>query len=195
MGMEILNLHERILPATAEQVGALLDGLAGPDDRLWPADRWPGLPLRFDRPLGVGAYGGHGPVRYRVEEYVPGRRVVFRFSERMGLDGTHRFEVDDSQGVVELRHVLAGRTRTAGTAIRWRLVIRPLHDAVLEDLLDRAELATSGTVLRPARWSWRVRLLRRLLARRVLQPRPYAGAGSSGGSSPSAPSRSSSSAR
>jgi hypothetical protein len=172
--MQILNVHERILPATVDQVGALLDGLAGPQDRLWPVDRWPGLPMRFDRPLGVGASGGHGPVRYRVEEYVPGRRVVFRFSERMGLDGTHRLEVDDSEGVVELRHVLAGRPRRTRTLLTWLLITRPIHDAVLEDLLDRAELAVSGEVLRPARWSWRVRLLRRRFARRLLQPRPTA---------------------
>lgn len=169
--MQILNVHERILPGTVAEVGALLDGLAGPDDRLWPVDLWPGLPMRFDRPLGVGADGGHGPVRYRVEEYVPGRLVVFRFAERTGLDGTHRLEVDDSEGVVELRHVLAGRLKRTKALLTWLLVTRPLHDAVLEDLLDRAELAVTGTVLRPARWSWRVRLLRRLFASRIAEPR------------------------
>jgi hypothetical protein len=169
--MQIVNVHERILPATVDQVGALLDGLAGPGDRLWPEDRWPGLPLRFDRPLGVGAKGGHGPIRYRVEVYVPGRRVVFRFSEKMFLDGTHRLEVDDSQGVTELRHVIEARTTSAAAVRTWLLVARPIHDAMLEDLLDRAELAVTGQVLRPARWSRRVRLLRRLLARHLLVPR------------------------
>jgi hypothetical protein len=96
---------------------------------------------------------------------------VFRFSWKLGIDGTHRFEVDDSQGVTELRHVLEGRLESA-TAIRnWTLVVHPLHDAVLEDLLDRAELAVTGQVLQPARWSRRVRLLRRLMARTLLEPR------------------------
>ena len=170
--MRIVNVHERILPATVEQVGALIDGLAGPDDRLWPTDRWPGLPLRFDRPLGIGATGGHGPIRYRVEEYQPGRRVVFRFSGKMGIDGTHRLEVDDSQGVTELRHVLEGRLENAAAIRNWSLVIHPIHDALLEDLLDRAELAVTGRILRPAQWSRRVRLLRRLLAKSLLEPRP-----------------------
>jgi hypothetical protein len=31
----------------------LIDGLAGEQDRLWPWRAWP--PMRFDRPLGVGA--------------------------------------------------------------------------------------------------------------------------------------------
>ena len=39
--------------------GRLLDGLSAADDRLWPKDRWPAM--RFDRPLKVGARGGHGP--------------------------------------------------------------------------------------------------------------------------------------
>jgi hypothetical protein len=188
--MQIRNVHERVLPATVDQVGALLDGLAGPEDRLWPVDRWPGLPLRFDRPLGVGARGGHGRVRYRVEEYVPGRRVVFRFDERMRMDGTHRFEVDDSQGVVELRHVLAGQPRGIRTLLTWLLVIRPLHDAVLEDLLDRAELAVSGKVLRPARWSWWVRQLRHRFARQRIELRPSGGGpGSSAATRSGSPTR------
>ena len=170
--MRIVTVHERILPATVAQVGALLDGLAGPDDRLWPVDRGPGQALRCDRPLGAGAAGGHGPIRYRVEEYVPGRRVVFRFAGKQGLDGTHRFEVDDSQGVTELRHVLEGWLVNAAAVRNWRLVILPLHDALLEDLLDRAELAVTGQVLRPAQWSRRVRLLRRLFAKNLLEPRP-----------------------
>jgi hypothetical protein len=44
--------------------------------------------------------------------------------------------------------------------VAWPVAIRWLHDAVLEDLLDRAELAVTGTVARPAVWSPWVRLLR-----------------------------------
>ncbi|MGW2011839.1 hypothetical protein [Streptomyces nigrescens] len=41
--------------------------------------------------------------------------------------------------------------------------LRPRHDAALEDSLDRAERACTGTVARPARWSRYVRTLRRLI--------------------------------
>jgi hypothetical protein len=68
----ICNVHQRSLAVPVAEAGFLIDGLAGPDDRLWPSDRWPAM--RFDRPLGVGARGGHGPVRYAVGAYVPGRR-------------------------------------------------------------------------------------------------------------------------
>ena len=59
--MKIQNIHERVLDAPAGKVGALIDSLAAADDLLWPTDRWP--PMQFDRALGVGASGGHGPIR------------------------------------------------------------------------------------------------------------------------------------
>lgn len=40
--------------------------------------------------------------------------------------------------------------------------IEPLDDAVVEDLFDNAEREATGTVVRPAVWSSRVRVLRRL---------------------------------
>jgi hypothetical protein len=169
VAVPILDVHQRYLPTGAEQAGALLDGLAGPGDRLWPADRWP--PLRLDRPLAVGATGGHGPIPYHVQEYLPGRRVVFRFSPRFGVQGTHRLEVRHRQGLVELCHVLEGHSH-GRMVLAWPLVWQPLHDALVDDLLDRAELVLTGAVARPARWSPRVRLLRRVLAARASsQPR------------------------
>lgn len=161
--MGVYNLHQRRLPATPEQVGELLDGLAGRDDRLWP-DRWPALSL--DRPLTVGASGGHGPVRYTVEGYLPGRWVRFRFRAPRGFDGFHEFTVlPDPSGGAVLRHLLAMRAR-GPALLTWPLVFRPLHDALLEDALDRAERELTGTVLAPARWGVYTRVLRRLFRRR-----------------------------
>jgi hypothetical protein len=161
--MRVRNVHQRLLPGPPERVGALIDGLAGPDDRLWPGDRWP--PIRFDRPLGVGADGGHGPIRYRVAGYDPGRRVAFRFTRMPGLDGGHHLEAEPAAGgAVLLRHVAEGRLG-GRMLVAWPLVIRPLHNALIQDLLDRAELAVTGTVASPNRWSRWVRLLRGRLRR------------------------------
>jgi hypothetical protein len=56
--------------------------------------------------------------------------------------------------------------------LAWPLVWQPPHDALIDDLLDRAELVLTGAVARPARWSPWVRLLRRVLAARAgSQPR------------------------
>lgn len=160
--MRIHNVHERRLPAPADRVGRLLDGLGATPDPLWPTEHWP--PMRFDRPLAPGAAGGHGPIRYRVEEHEPGRRVRFRFTGPPGLTGTHEFAVREAPGGCELCHTIDGRAWGHMLAA-WPLVLRPLHDALLEDALDKAEAAVTGLPARPPAWSWWVRRLRARAAR------------------------------
>lgn len=162
-GMQVLNGHERVLAAEPAEVGALLDRLSSHEDGIWPRDRWPSM--RFDRPLGVGAVGGHGPIRYDVEDYQPGRSVRFRFTAPRGFLGTHGYEIEERPEGVVLRHML--KMRTEGPALlSWPLVFRPLHDALIEDSLDRAERSLGREPARPARWSLRVRLLRSLFGGR-----------------------------
>src|SRR5262249_21619460 len=60
----------------------------------------------------------------------------------------------------ELRYVAQARL-TGAMRLLWPVAVRFMHDAVLEDLLDRAEAAVGCGPARPARWSPWVRLLRR----------------------------------
>lgn len=161
--MRIHNVHQRAYPVSPEAAGRLLDGLSSRPDPLWPEGPWP--PMRFDRPLGPGADGGHGPIRYRVEEHEPGRRATFRFSGPAGLTGTHEWAVAEAPSGCTLRHTIEGHA-TGRMVLAWPLVFRPLHDALIEDALDKAEQALTGAVARPRSWSWWVRLLRRRAARR-----------------------------
>lgn len=155
----VRNVHERLLAAPADRVGELIDSLAGPDDRLWPHGQWP--PMHFDRPLGVGAVGGHGPVGYTVEEYEPGVRVRFRFHAPAGFDGYHEYEVLPAGGHSGrvLRHSLVMTTRWPAW-LSWPLMYRPLHDALIEDSLDTAGCALGLAGPGRSRWSPWVRLLR-----------------------------------
>jgi len=160
--MVVRDVHERALSASPAEVGALIDSLASAHDRLWPRESWPRM--RLDRPLEVGAVGGQGPIGYRVESYVPGQTVVFRLSRPKGFDGIHRLDVvEQPDGSSLLRHVLE-MTPRGRARIVWPLAIRPLHCALVEDALAKAE-AEVGQPPRIVPWSRRVRALRFVLGR------------------------------
>ncbi|GHJ04545.1 MULTISPECIES: SRPBCC family protein [Streptomyces] len=158
----LLNVHERPLPAPPESVGALLDSLGCPDDRLWP----PGWPeLRFQGPPAVGVPGGHGPISYVVSHYVPGRWIRFRFTGPRGFEGFHEFSVESlGEGRSLLRHTLVVRPY-GWRWLAWPVVVRPVHDAVFGQVLERAERALTGRTVRPAGRGWYARVLRGATAR------------------------------
>lgn len=156
----IHNIHERTIAAPATELGPLLDGLGRPGDLLWPSDRWD--PMVLDRPLAVGADGGHGPIRYTVAEYEPGRRVRFVFREVTGIAGFHELSIEELPGgTSRMRHLLHGQAR-GRMRLLFPVLVEALHDAVVEDLLDNAERQTTGTVRRCGRRTWRSRLWSRL---------------------------------
>lgn len=163
--VKIVNVHERRLAASTEAVGTLIDGLASAGDRLWPTARWPAM--KFDRPLQVGAIGGHGFVRYAVQSYDPGRRIVFVFrperSMMRGFTGVHSLQVESGGGgATILRHEIRAEASVA-MALRWIVIVRPLHDALIEDAFDCTEMAATGRVAAPAQWSPWVRAMRAVL--------------------------------
>ena len=165
--IKVRNVHERHINAPVSRVGELLDGLASEHDCLWPADRWPAM--RFDCGLAKNALGGHGPIRYSVASYQAGRAVRFRFTKPVGFDGHHGFDVEESgPDGARLRHVVEMDVK-GRAALRWHLVIRSLHDALIEDSLDRAQ-RWNGERPEPREWSLWVRFLRWLLRNRRRSP-------------------------
>ncbi len=161
--MRVLSIHERELQAKSAEVGALIDSLASPQDALWPKDAWPRM--EFDRPLQVGATGGHGLIRYFAEEYKPGQSVRFRFTRPKGFSGYHGYEVlAQPNETTLLRHTLKMTTRGRAT-FSWLLLFRPMHDALLEDSLAVAQ-ASLGLTPHMKPWSYWVRFLRWVVSRR-----------------------------
>lgn len=164
--MRIVSLRERYFSASPDSVGRILDTLSSRDDKLWPREKWP--PMILDQAVKPGASGGHGFVRYRVEEYEPSRRLIFRFDGTgwtAGFDGRHYFEVVPRKRQVILRHTIDA-DGDLKTWLKWKLMIEPLHDALLEDALDKAEQNLQGRVRNPARWGLRVKILRRIAAKK-----------------------------
>jgi hypothetical protein len=152
--MRFERTHRREIDAPAATVGALIDTLGSQHDRLWPSRKWPTLAIGFDRALDVGAQGGHGPMRYVVSEYLPSEAVEFCFDRRSGAEGTHRLHVQAlGPGRSRLTH-----TVSANLGLRYAVVLpvfRAMHDAVVGDLLDCAELHATGHLAQPSvtpRW-------------------------------------------
>ncbi|MBN2397465.1 MAG: SRPBCC family protein [Deltaproteobacteria bacterium] len=159
--MKVLNIHEREFEVDYEQVGKLIDSLSSEDDLLWPNQCWPRM--KFDRPLSVGAKGGHGPIGYFVEAYKPGESIKFRFIRPKGFDGFHTFDVvKTAQQSVLLRHTI--KMEVKGSAlVAWPLIIRSLHDALLEDALSTAQ-ASLGMAPQMRPWSPWVKIIRWIMS-------------------------------
>jgi hypothetical protein len=159
--MKVRNIHEPNFHVT-EPLGSLIESLASDQDALWPIESWPRMV--FDRPLGVGATGGHGPIRYFVDAYRHGESIRFRFTGPTGFNGWHGYEiVQTGTEKVILRHTL--EMTTSGLAIlSWPIVFRPLHDALIEDSLAKAEASLGHhPTVRP--WSFWVKFLRWVVSR------------------------------
>jgi hypothetical protein len=161
--MRVLNIHERRFRCSPGRAASLLDSLASPNDSLWPSKQWPRMKL--DKPLGLGATGGHGPIRYSVVAYEPGKKVTFKFISPQGFVGEHWFEiVSHEKSQTTLRHTIE-ITLLGSAMFAWPLAIRPLHDALLEDALTNAQIAL-GEEPTAVTWSPWVRLLRKVVGRR-----------------------------
>ncbi len=159
--MKVLNVHQRTIPLPIAQVAVLIDSLAASNDLLWPYERWPRM--KFDQPLKVGATGGHGPIRYNVVAYTPGIHIRFQFTGPSGFNGYHEFKVTFSDSVCVLRHTVE-MTANGIALLTWPLIYRPLHDALIEDALTKAQQSLGQ---RPEfhRWSIWVKALRSVLSR------------------------------
>ena len=161
--MNVLNVHERRLLTSPEDAWRLIANLGGKHELLWP-DHWP--PIRFDRQLGLGAIGSHGIIGYYVEQYSPPELIRFRVTHPKSFDGYHEFRIVPQVDNVIFRHTVRIRLRGAATWL-WLLVINPLHDAMVEDIMDRASTYSSNHPFH-SRWPLRVRFLRWLLG--ILAP-------------------------
>ena len=154
----IVNIHERTFGMPVSEVAELLGTLASQDDRVWPHESWPRM--RFDQGLVTGASGGHGPVRYRVERADPAAEVAFAFTGPSGFDGGHAFIVTAlGASATAVRHEI--RMRIRGWArLTWPLFFRPLHNALVEEALDKLGSELGEPPVLPHRRSAWVRALR-----------------------------------
>ena len=132
--MKIKIQHERIVAAPPERIAALIADF----DRVWPTQIAP-APRRQD----PGLYDA-GLMLW--EEYDrPGAARAFRVVRPDELHGEHWFELEPAEGATVLRHTIEGNAAGKFEAI-WRERIEPLHNRILEALLDNVEAAVASGV-------------------------------------------------
>ncbi len=138
--MKVHEVHERELPGDGAQ---LIDH----PERMWPK-RWPALTDE-----------GVGFLTHELAEHEPGERVLFRITGPRGIAGTHGWTLRGTT----LQHTVDAEC-TGWMRLAWPVVVRPIHSALHEDVLDGAETVLGGhPALRPL--PRRVRVLRRALRR------------------------------
>jgi len=123
--VKIHNVHERIVAGEPGQIARLI----GDFDEIWPEHV-----ARAPRSLGDGVYAA-GPMVWQ-ERTRPGAARAFRVIHPPELDAEHWFEVRPAPTGTLVRHVVAGEAQ-ADLADAWRRRIEPIHDRILEALLDR----------------------------------------------------------
>lgn len=160
--MKIENRHTRNLNKPKREAECLINSLASDHDLLWPHETW--SPMRLDRGLSVGAAGGHGPIQYEVVEFCPGEKVTFRFTGPSIFRGHHGFELHEmSNSTTEISHTIL-MDIPVYAMMYWRFIIRPMHDALIEDAFDKAQ-RNIGSNFKPQTCSPWVRILRWILVR------------------------------
>ena len=136
--MKIRNQHERMITAPPERIAALIADFG----QLWPTQIAP-VPRR----LGPRLYDAGLMLWEEFDR--PGAVRAFRVVRPDELRAEHWFELEPAVGATILRHTIEGCAAGKYEAI-WQERIEPLHDRVLEALLDNVEAAVaSGGLSRP----------------------------------------------
>jgi hypothetical protein len=157
--MQIINKHERVVKTEKSKIGQMLDEICIKEKTVWPRDRWPAI--EFEKSMSVGVAGGHDGIRYTITKYIPGKYLECKFTAPVGFIGSHTFEIIEiDNSTCKISHI-SRITPKGKIRILWPIIMRPLHDAMLEDLFDNVEIA-AGLNPNKKRWSFWVKMLRKL---------------------------------
>ncbi|TRX35452.1 hypothetical protein FNW52_10435 [Flavobacterium sp. ZT3R18] len=158
--MKVINLHTRTIHQQKVKVAELFRTLSSKNDRMLATDKW--SPMLLDNGLNEGSKGGHGPIKYTVQDYNPDNYIQFQFTEPKGFNGFHQFEITElGTDVTEIKHSIVMNTTGLAT-LKWTLVIRWLHDAYIEDAFDKVENHFANDK-KNSKWTMWVKFLRRIL--------------------------------
>ena len=158
--MKVINIHTRNINQPKTKIAELFKTLSSKNDMILATDKW--FPMILDNGLKIGSKGGHGPIRYTVQDYQPKKLVQFKFTKPDGFNGFHQFEITELENnMTELKHIIDMNT-TIRASFLWFIAIRWLHDAYIEDAFDKVE-NNFVTVKKVSKWNIWVKFLRNVL--------------------------------
>jgi len=127
--MKIFNRHERLIAAPPDRIAPLVADF----DRIWPARLAP-----VPRPQGDRRYDTGLMIWEEIDR--PGAVRAFRVLSPGELRAGHWFELIPAEGGTLLRHTVEG-TATGAYETIWPERVEPLHNRILEALLDNVQSA------------------------------------------------------
>jgi len=156
----VINIHKRIINQPKEKVSELFRTLATKNDKILATDKW--SPMKLNNGKKEGSKGGHGPIRYTVQKYIPEEYIEFEFTQPKGFNGIHKFEIIElEKNKTEIKHSIEMNTTRTALFI-WSIAIHWLHNAYMEDAFDKVENHFL-TEKKKTEWSLWVKILRRIL--------------------------------
>ena len=161
--MKVINIHKRTIHQPKDKISKILNSLSTNNDQLWPKEKWP--PMIFRKGLMEGATGGHRPIKYSIKKYIPGILLEFKFIKPDGLIGIHKFEITEIENdKTEIKHTIDMTVSGKGIFI-WYIAVKWLHNALLEDCMDKAE-NNFLTEKKKTEWNLWVLFLRRIFGKK-----------------------------
>jgi hypothetical protein len=158
--MKVTNIHKRDIKQPKAKIEALFKTLSCENDMMLATHKWP--PMILEKGLQVGSKGGHGSIKYFVKAYQSDAFIQFEFTKPQGFKGFHKFEITEiDPNLTELKHTIVMNTEGMAT-LKWALAIRWLHNAYIEDALDKVENHFTNEN-KITEWSLWVRFLRKIL--------------------------------
>lgn len=161
--MKVINIHKRVFHQSKDRISSIFDSLSSKNDQLWPYEKWP--PMIFKKGLKEGATGGHGPIKYSIQNYKYGDFIEFNFIKPDEFIGIHKFEITaiDTEKT-EIKHTINMSLSGKGI-LTWYVAVKWLHDALLEDCLDKVENHFLNEKVK-TKWNFWVFALRKMLEKK-----------------------------
>ncbi|MBI5284733.1 MAG: hypothetical protein HY874_06530 [Chloroflexi bacterium] len=130
----LLNYHARIIARPLDELYQRLARMGGGLDDVWPMAP---VPMKAEGALQPGVRAAHGPIRYELVAVENGCRIEWRFTMEH-LHGRYEYTLSAMDAGTLVENVIDGAVTGEMIGV-WPSAVGPLHDWVLERILDRLE--------------------------------------------------------